>query len=37
MGFLGELMNIGLLIPVNYVECLYDLESGAESERYSNI
>jgi nuclear cap-binding protein subunit 1 len=28
--FLGELMNIGLLGGVNYVECLYDLEGGAE-------
>jgi|LakMenEpi03Aug12_release.lakeMendotaPanAssembly.Ray.scaffolds.fasta_scaffold6342516_1 nuclear cap-binding protein subunit 1 len=28
--FLGELMNIGLLNSVNYIECLYDLEGGAE-------
>jgi nuclear cap-binding protein subunit 1 len=33
MGFLGELMNVGLLNSVNFVECLYDLENGAESEK----
>ena len=32
MRFLAELMNIGLVSPVSFVECLYDLESGAESE-----
>lgn len=32
MRFLGELMNIGVLNSVNYVECLYDLEGGAEQE-----
>jgi len=30
MCFLGELMNVGLLNSVNFVECLYDLEGGAE-------
>lgn len=34
MRFLGELMNIGVLNMVNYVETLYDLQSGAESEKY---
>lgn len=34
MSFLGELMNIGLINSVNYVECLYDLEGGAETEKY---
>ena len=34
MAFLGELMNIGLINVVNFIECLYDLESGAEQERY---
>lgn len=33
MSFLGELMNIGLINSVNYVECLYDLEGGAETEK----
>ncbi|KAM3138124.1 hypothetical protein pb186bvf_009797 [Paramecium bursaria] len=33
MRFLAELMNIGLVSPVSFVECLYDLESGAESEQ----
>lgn len=32
MCFLGELMNVGLLTSVNFVEGLYDLEGGAESE-----
>jgi nuclear cap-binding protein subunit 1 len=37
MCFLGEIMNIGLLNSVNYVECLYDLEAGAEVEKYLRI
>ncbi|CAD8151052.1 unnamed protein product [Paramecium octaurelia] len=33
LKFLSELMNVGLLNTVSFVECLYDLEGGAENEQ----
>ncbi|CAD8149526.1 unnamed protein product [Paramecium pentaurelia] len=32
LKFLSELMNVGLLNTVSFVECLYDLQRGAENE-----
>ncbi|CAD8063706.1 unnamed protein product [Paramecium sonneborni] len=33
LKFLSELMNVGLISTVSFVECLYDLEGGAENEQ----